>query len=1155
MNSDRKAGESPRKVNSTNSKTNWTPIPQEETERTPLNLNNSFQSSSSAEGVIVNNNSQNTNKHENENQTTSERRNLSEDSGEDIGRNTDDIFITSSNNNSHNLEDCVDNNRRDNMRNPFKTAGKRVMLIGRLRRLKSRVRIQFYTHVSTKEKLDFVWNRNFRTAFMIRSILLILKLVSCTVYVANFVKFETPITHCYDCKDTDASGNVTYPIYGALLWIERSLVFYIIEVSVAVISVADTIVLIICEFRGNIVEQIISYRVLVEFCVSVPFIASLCHPLFRYLYVPSFLNCWLAKMFLINIWYMEPIAFSSMQRLLMKLTTFITCLAFTCMCGIHYLERIQDRSQDDDFDFFNSFWFVIVTFSTVGYGDLTPIGWISKLFVIFTIGLALIFIPVQLEALSFAWGEKQKLGGNYSHRRAEKEKHVVLCTSNITEDILNEFMSEFYAYPKLQNYYVVLLCPLEFDGKINAMLENPSWSQRVIYIQGSALRVSDLVRAKVHYAESCFIFSSRNVKDRRREDEATILRTWAIKDFASHVPLYVQILQPEHKQLVMCANYVICEDELKYAVLASNCVCPAMSTYISLLVHTLQGRNPSETSDQWEMQYARSTAQEIYDKTVDRSKFFKEYIGYNFMEAAFLAHRKYGCMTIGVKPENGHLMLNPGPNHILRATDTVYFFYTTSEDETEISVMKNNESDVTGSGGTGTGRAARNSRGGGDVEANNNTRAGELFNKLQQAIPLQQTGNSFSGRPPNMNFLPQKFVQDVVITSMKKRRESVVPGSIEETYIEGYPTAPYPCFQAPICYLLPENRKICCLNLFKPCEHDPRTCAAEHNFKNPVTILCVEVPAVAICNFIVPLRHHCRERAALTPIIIMTENNPDVNFLAAISYYPLVYYCIGRMETLNDLIRAGVTQAETLVIVDKESSKFAEESYMADSGSVVNVYYLSRMFPDLEIITELTYPANMRFLGIHYSQNAPKYISFSQKKALEATPQDQDLFRPAFVSGSAISTSMLDTLLYQSYVKPYIISVIYLLIGLKQNAGSGTLIFRVVGETCGNINNGNSNNRTVGGGGDDDSSGSDSRTESFSMSFSEYYQEMIEKYFEIPIGIYRSMEIDPDKGAKFGRKTSRKILTSGILQNSQVFTLLNVSSHHFSIWYQLCSKT
>ena len=55
-----------------------------------------------------------------------------------------------------------------------------------------------------------------------------------------------------------------------------------------------------------------------------------------------------------------------------------------------------------------------------------------------------------------------------------------------------------------------------------------------------------------------------------------------------------------------------------------------------------------------------------------------------------------------------------------------------------------------------------------------------------------------------------------------------------------------------------------------------------------------------------------------------------------------VYYCVGRVDDLNDLIRAGITQAETLVVVDKDSSKYAEESYMADSGSVVTVYHLSR---------------------------------------------------------------------------------------------------------------------------------------------------------------------------------------------------------------------
>ena len=74
------------------------------------------------------------------------------------------------------------------------------------------------------------------------------------------------------------------------------------------------------------------------------------------------------------------------------------------------------------------------------------------------------------------------------------------------------------------------------------------------------------------------------------QDEATILRAWSINDFAPHCPLFVQILNPESKVHVQFADYVICEEELKYALMASNCICPAMSTYISLLVHTLEGR-------------------------------------------------------------------------------------------------------------------------------------------------------------------------------------------------------------------------------------------------------------------------------------------------------------------------------------------------------------------------------------------------------------------------------------------------------------------------------------------------------------------------------------------------------------------------------------
>lgn len=37
-------------------------------------------------------------------------------------------------------------------------------------------------------------------------------------------------------------------------------------------------------------------------------------------------------------------------------------------------------------------------------------------------------------------------------------------------------------------------------------------------------------------------------------------------------------------------DHVVCEEECKYAMLALNCICPATSTLITLLVHTSRGQ-------------------------------------------------------------------------------------------------------------------------------------------------------------------------------------------------------------------------------------------------------------------------------------------------------------------------------------------------------------------------------------------------------------------------------------------------------------------------------------------------------------------------------------------------------------------------------------
>lgn len=74
------------------------------------------------------------------------------------------------------------------------------------------------------------------------------------------------------------------------------------------------------------------------------------------------------------------------------------------------------------------------------------------------------------------------------------------------------------------------------------------------------------------------------------QDEHTILRSWAVKDFAPNVAQYVQIFRPENKLHVKFAEFVVCEDEFKYALLANNCTCPGASTLVTLLLHTSRGQ-------------------------------------------------------------------------------------------------------------------------------------------------------------------------------------------------------------------------------------------------------------------------------------------------------------------------------------------------------------------------------------------------------------------------------------------------------------------------------------------------------------------------------------------------------------------------------------
>lgn len=58
---------------------------------------------------------------------------------------------------------------------------------------------------------------------------------------------------------------------------------------------------------------------------------------------------------------------------------------------------------------------------------------------------------------------------------------------------------------------------------------------------------NDLQRVKMESADACLILASATTKDPYQTDAANIMRVIAVKNFASHIRIIVQLLQTENK--------------------------------------------------------------------------------------------------------------------------------------------------------------------------------------------------------------------------------------------------------------------------------------------------------------------------------------------------------------------------------------------------------------------------------------------------------------------------------------------------------------------------------------------------------------------------------------------------------------------------------
>ena len=183
----------------------------------------------------------------------------------------------------------------------------------------------------------------------------------------------------------------------------------------------------------------------------------------------------------------------------------------------------------------DAFYYVVVTMSTVGYGDYYPTAAATKMGVVVFIMVCFMYIPEELVHINELSRNRKR------HRRLfapgrQVTGHVLLC-GHPTVHTVQRFLEEFYHPDRsYENGFrqVVLLIPGD-NPEMARLAKHPEFGSSVWYIQGCPSRNSDLQITRAHKADVIFLLGDFNA-DQEMEDKYVLISALSITKFNARHP-------------------------------------------------------------------------------------------------------------------------------------------------------------------------------------------------------------------------------------------------------------------------------------------------------------------------------------------------------------------------------------------------------------------------------------------------------------------------------------------------------------------------------------------------------------------------------------------------------------------------------------------
>ncbi|CAM9455333.1 unnamed protein product [Ectocarpus sp. 12 AP-2014] len=313
--------------------------------------------------------------------------------------------------------------------------------------------------------------------------------------------------------------------------------------------------------------------------------------------------------------------------------------------------------------FHDALYFIIVTFSTVGYGDMSPPDTQSRLAIVLLVGFFFFMIPRELNKLNHLLDLSSKYTGSYPKKLAGGHTIVGcdIASCGLTSGFLEEFFHEDHGYNIM---HLVLLVPHEPTMEWKRLVLKFAANDRVTYLKGDLRSTDDLARVSADTASSCFILTNRH-GNLREEEKRGFMRAITVQDFNPSLRIFVEAPTHGMKQRLVKVGInpsrIVCASTVNTRMLANACAWEGASTLINNL---LVSASIDEQQDMpaWVKEYASGLGKEIYVVSIGA------FAGRGFSELVRELFEQHGVVLLGIS-EDRRVVLHPGAGYVITPAD------------------------------------------------------------------------------------------------------------------------------------------------------------------------------------------------------------------------------------------------------------------------------------------------------------------------------------------------------------------------------------------------------------------------------------------------------------------------------------------------------